>query len=168
MALMWHLKHIDLCFQFSPRYLTLVESLPTYGVHYYEVKVGPLVWLIENDSCYALSHIICTFFWQDKQGIPWWLGISYKGIGQYDLQDKLKPRKVNRHSRLPVEMSVLFFLSHARIWVWWRQKARVRMAAVAKQCSDSPALSHASCLSVPWNLGLNCSRRLRTWSKVSF
>jgi hypothetical protein len=25
------------------RYLTLVESLPTYGVHYYEVKVsGPL------------------------------------------------------------------------------------------------------------------------------
>uniref|UniRef100_A0A3B3U1Z8 FERM domain containing 4B n=1 Tax=Poecilia latipinna TaxID=48699 RepID=A0A3B3U1Z8_9TELE len=48
-------------------YLTLVESLPTYGVHYFEVK--------------------------DKQGIPWWLGISYKGIGQYDLQDKLKPRK---------------------------------------------------------------------------
>ncbi|KAF7667441.1 hypothetical protein LDENG_00060270 [Lucifuga dentata] len=49
------------------QYLTLVELLPTYGVHYYEVK--------------------------DKQGIPWWLGISYKGIGQYDLQDKLKPRK---------------------------------------------------------------------------
>uniref|UniRef100_A0A9J8B6U6 FERM domain containing 4B n=1 Tax=Cyprinus carpio carpio TaxID=630221 RepID=A0A9J8B6U6_CYPCA len=31
---------------------------------------------------------------QDKQGIPWWLGVSYKGIGQYDLQDKLKPRKL--------------------------------------------------------------------------
>ncbi|XP_026069241.1 FERM domain-containing protein 4B-like isoform X2 [Carassius auratus] len=50
------------------RYLTLVESLPAYGVHFYKVK--------------------------DKQGIPWWLGISYKGIGQYDLQDKLKPRKL--------------------------------------------------------------------------
>ncbi|XP_067316284.1 FERM domain-containing protein 4B isoform X2 [Pseudorasbora parva] len=50
------------------RYMTLVESLPAYGVHYYKVK--------------------------DKQGIPWWLGISYKGIGQYDLQDKLKPRKL--------------------------------------------------------------------------
>lgn len=50
------------------KYLALVESLPTYGVHYYPVK--------------------------DKQGIPWWLGVSYKGIGQYDLQDKLKPRKV--------------------------------------------------------------------------
>ncbi|XP_036806579.1 FERM domain-containing protein 4B isoform X5 [Oncorhynchus mykiss] len=49
------------------RYLALVESLPTYGVHYYPVK--------------------------DKQGLPWWLGVSYKGIGQYDLQDKLKPRK---------------------------------------------------------------------------
>ncbi|XP_016374473.1 FERM domain-containing protein 4B-like [Sinocyclocheilus rhinocerous] len=50
------------------RYLTLVESLPAYGVHYYKVK--------------------------DKQDIPWWLGVSYKGIGQYDLQDKLKPRKL--------------------------------------------------------------------------
>ncbi|KAK1796340.1 hypothetical protein P4O66_009408 [Electrophorus voltai] len=50
------------------QYLLLVESLPAYGVHYYEVK--------------------------DKQGIPWWLGISYKGIGQYDQQDKLTPRKI--------------------------------------------------------------------------
>lgn len=31
---------------------------------------------------------------QDKQELPWWLGVSYKGIGQYDQQDKLKPRKV--------------------------------------------------------------------------
>ncbi|XP_008318724.1 FERM domain-containing protein 4B isoform X3 [Cynoglossus semilaevis] len=50
------------------KYLALVESLPTYGVHYYQVK--------------------------DKQGIPWWLGVSYRGIAQYDLQDKLKPRKL--------------------------------------------------------------------------
>ncbi|XP_035501284.1 FERM domain-containing protein 4B isoform X2 [Scophthalmus maximus] len=56
------------------QYLTLVESLPTYGVHYYEVK--------------------------DKQGIPWWLGLSYKGIGQYDLQDKLKPRKLYQWKQL--------------------------------------------------------------------
>lgn len=41
---------------------------------------------------------------QDKQGIPWWLGISYKGIGQYDLQDKVKPRKVS-------------FLYHCICWV---------------------------------------------------
>lgn len=50
------------------QYLALVESLPTYGVHYYPVK--------------------------DKQELPWWLGVSYKGIGQYDQQDKLKPRKL--------------------------------------------------------------------------
>ncbi|XP_051562284.1 FERM domain-containing protein 4B-like isoform X2 [Myxocyprinus asiaticus] len=56
------------------RYLTLVESLPAYGVHYYKVK--------------------------DKQDIPWWLGISYKGIGQYDLQDKLKPRKLFQWKQL--------------------------------------------------------------------
>uniref|UniRef100_A0AAR2J4U8 FERM domain-containing protein n=1 Tax=Pygocentrus nattereri TaxID=42514 RepID=A0AAR2J4U8_PYGNA len=55
-------------------YLTLVESLPTYGVHYYEVK--------------------------DKQGLPWWLGISYKGIGQYDIQDKVKPRRLFQWKQL--------------------------------------------------------------------
>ncbi|XP_028854016.1 FERM domain-containing protein 4B isoform X3 [Denticeps clupeoides] len=56
------------------QYLALVESLPTYGVHYFEVK--------------------------DKQGIPWWLGVSYKGIGQCDLQDKLKPRKLFQWKQL--------------------------------------------------------------------
>ncbi|XP_077791810.1 FERM domain-containing protein 4A isoform X4 [Podarcis muralis] len=49
-------------------YMSIVESLPTYGVHYYAVK--------------------------DKQGIPWWLGLSYKGIFQYDYHDKVKPRKI--------------------------------------------------------------------------
>nr|XP_046240698.1 FERM domain-containing protein 4B-like isoform X2 [Scatophagus argus] len=56
------------------QYLALVESLPTYGVHYYPVK--------------------------DKQDIPWWLGVSYKGIAQYDLQDKLKPRKLFQWKQL--------------------------------------------------------------------
>lgn len=49
-------------------YMTIVESLPTYGLHYFEVK--------------------------DKKDIPWWLGISYKGIGVYDKNDKNVPRKV--------------------------------------------------------------------------
>lgn len=48
--------------------MTIVESLPTYGVHMAEVK--------------------------DKSGIPWWLGIGSKGIYQYDYNDKKKPRKV--------------------------------------------------------------------------
>ncbi|XP_011356810.1 FERM domain-containing protein 4B [Pteropus vampyrus] len=56
------------------RYMKIVEALPTYGVHYYAVK--------------------------DKQGLPWWLGISYKGIGQYDLQDKVKPRKLFQWKQL--------------------------------------------------------------------
>ncbi|XP_054717940.1 FERM domain-containing protein 4A-like isoform X2 [Uloborus diversus] len=49
-------------------YMRIAESLPTYGVHYYEVK--------------------------DKAGIPWWLGISCKGICQYDHTDKKVPRKL--------------------------------------------------------------------------
>ncbi|KAL4226374.1 FERM domain-containing protein 4A [Mactra antiquata] len=49
-------------------YMTIVESLPTYGIHYFEVK--------------------------DKKDIPWWLGISNKGIGIYDKNDKNVPRKV--------------------------------------------------------------------------
>ncbi|KAG8199269.1 hypothetical protein JTE90_003692 [Oedothorax gibbosus] len=49
-------------------YMRIAESLPTYGFHYYEVK--------------------------DKSGIPWWLGISYRGICQYDLTDRKVPRKL--------------------------------------------------------------------------
>lgn len=56
------------------QYMKIVEALPTYGVHYYAVK--------------------------DKQGLPWWLGISYKGIGQYDVQDKVKPRKLFQWKQL--------------------------------------------------------------------
>lgn len=49
-------------------YMQVIEGLPTYGVHYYEVK--------------------------DKSGLPWWLGLSYKGIGQYDQGDRVTPRNV--------------------------------------------------------------------------
>ena len=49
-------------------YMSIVESLPTYGIHYYEVK--------------------------DKKDIPWWLGLSYKGIAVYDKTDKKEPRKI--------------------------------------------------------------------------
>ncbi|CAE1295547.1 FERM domain-containing protein 4A,FERM domain-containing protein 4B [Acanthosepion pharaonis] len=49
-------------------YMTICESLPTYGIHYYEVK--------------------------DKKDIPWWLGISHKGIAVYDKTDKQTPRKI--------------------------------------------------------------------------
>uniref|UniRef100_A0A8C4NG24 FERM domain containing 4A n=1 Tax=Eptatretus burgeri TaxID=7764 RepID=A0A8C4NG24_EPTBU len=56
------------------RYMSIVESTPTYGIHYYSVK--------------------------DKQGIPWWLGLSWKGIFQFDYQDKVNPRKVFHWSQL--------------------------------------------------------------------
>uniref|UniRef100_T1JHG8 FERM domain-containing protein n=1 Tax=Strigamia maritima TaxID=126957 RepID=T1JHG8_STRMM len=55
-------------------YMTIVEGLPTYGVHYFEVK--------------------------DKSGIPWWLGLSFKGIAQYDYTDKKTPRKVFQWKQL--------------------------------------------------------------------
>ncbi|XP_078270644.1 FERM domain-containing protein 4B-like isoform X2 [Rhinoraja longicauda] len=55
-------------------YMTVVEALPTYGIHYYGVK--------------------------DKQGIPWWLGVGCKGIGQYDFHDKVKPRKIFQWKQL--------------------------------------------------------------------
>ncbi|XP_077487000.1 uncharacterized protein LOC144098323 isoform X5 [Amblyomma americanum] len=48
-------------------YMNLVENLPTYGIHFYEVK--------------------------DKGGIPWWIGLSCKGVSQYDYNDKKTPRK---------------------------------------------------------------------------
>lgn len=52
----------------SNRYMSLVERLPTYGTHYYEVR--------------------------DRSNLPWYLGLSYRGIAQYDFLDKKKPRRV--------------------------------------------------------------------------
>ena len=44
-------------------FMAIVESLPTYGVHYYEVR--------------------------DKHGTTWWLGLSPQGIAVYPHHDKL-------------------------------------------------------------------------------
>ncbi|GFY72034.1 FERM domain-containing protein 4B, partial [Trichonephila inaurata madagascariensis] len=44
------------------------ESLPTYGQHYYEIK--------------------------DKAANPCWLSLSYRGISQYDKNDRRTPRRV--------------------------------------------------------------------------
>lgn len=49
-------------------YMTIVESMPTYGVHYFEVL--------------------------DKRQTPWWLGLSCKGIAQYDHSDRKVPVRV--------------------------------------------------------------------------
>ena len=40
-----------------------------------------------------LIVLFCVF--QDKSGIPWWLGLSHKGISLYDYADKKTPRHVS-------------------------------------------------------------------------
>lgn len=55
-------------------YLSKVESLPNYGVHYYSVT--------------------------DKRNTPWYLGISYKGIAQYDYSDRRHPRRIFQWKQL--------------------------------------------------------------------
>ena len=49
-------------------YMTIVESMPTYGVHYFEVY--------------------------DKRQMPWWLGLSCRGIAQYSYSDRKVPVRV--------------------------------------------------------------------------
>lgn len=49
-------------------YMTIVESMPTYGVHYFEVY--------------------------DKRQTPWWLGLSCRGIAQYSHGDRKVPVRV--------------------------------------------------------------------------
>ena len=49
-------------------YMTIVESMPTYGVHYFEVF--------------------------DKRQSPWWLGLSCRGIAQYAYNDRKVPVRV--------------------------------------------------------------------------
>uniref|UniRef100_A0A671MD43 FERM domain-containing protein 4B-like n=1 Tax=Sinocyclocheilus anshuiensis TaxID=1608454 RepID=A0A671MD43_9TELE len=57
---------------------------------------GQAIQAIRGDLIYDWLRLV----WQDKQGLPWWLGISYKGIGQYDHQDKVKPRKLFQWKQL--------------------------------------------------------------------
>lgn len=45
-----------------------MEKLCNYGVHYYEVK--------------------------DKTSTKWYLGVSYRGIGLYESNNKIIPKKV--------------------------------------------------------------------------
>ena len=49
-------------------YMTIVESMPTYGVHYFEVY--------------------------DKRQSPWWLGLSCRGIAQYAYGNRRVPVRV--------------------------------------------------------------------------
>lgn len=49
-------------------YMTIVESMPTYGVHYFEVY--------------------------DKRQMAWWLGLSCRGIAQYAYADRKVPVRV--------------------------------------------------------------------------
>jgi hypothetical protein len=80
-----------------PSYMTIIESLSTYGIHYYDVT--------------------------DKSGGAYLLGISCKGIGQYKTSDKRIPERVNFlwnfTSGIPIEPVQQFF-SHrffsGRIW----------------------------------------------------
>lgn len=51
------------------RYMTFVEGLPNYGVHYFSIK--------------------------DKQGTPWRLGVGPDGLNVYDIRDSSLPREVS-------------------------------------------------------------------------
>ena len=55
-------------------YLSIIEKLNNYGVHYYEVK--------------------------DKSSVKWYLGISFRGIGLYELGNKITPKKLFLWSKL--------------------------------------------------------------------
>ena len=54
--------------------MTIVESMPTYGVHYFEVL--------------------------DKRGQVWWLGLSCRGIAQYEAHDRKSPVRVFQWKQL--------------------------------------------------------------------
>ena len=55
-------------------YLSIIEKLCNYGVHYYEVK--------------------------DKSSMKWYLGISFRGIGLYEYNNKMTPKKIFLWSKL--------------------------------------------------------------------
>ena len=62
-------------------FMAIVESLPTYGVHYYEVR--------------------------DKHGTTWWLGLSPQGIAVYPHHDKFVLMKYFESVLMKSYMSVV-------------------------------------------------------------
>lgn len=150
----------DVCFLLVCRYLTLVESLPTYGVHYYEVKVGLPLWLIGSDSCCMWKRDVTRVLVpQDKQGMPWWLGISYKGIGQYDLQDKLKPRKVNVLQLCLWNGFLLFLCLNVNMIAWVTIAVAGHTVVIHQLC-----FMHHLRISPQQRLGFCHSRQGQTWN----
>ncbi|EFB28901.1 hypothetical protein PANDA_018858 [Ailuropoda melanoleuca] len=65
--------------------IAVTVSHSTWKTPFLRVAVSPA------NICVFLCHHVDEL--KDKQGIPWWLGLSYKGIFQYDYHDKVKPRK---------------------------------------------------------------------------
>ena len=45
--------------------------------------------LVERQSAYGQHR----FELKDKSGVPWWMGISYRGLTIYDFNDLRIPRK---------------------------------------------------------------------------
>lgn len=78
----------DICKQefilyLSHSYLSIVEKLCNYGVHYYEVK--------------------------DKTSTKWHLGISYRGIGLYESTNKIVPKKVSPKHLISSDFQYIFW-----------------------------------------------------------
>ena len=70
-------------------YMTIVQRMPSYGVHYSDVKVCMCVYARNFTNQHVILHAV-----QDKRGVPWKLGISPDGIAQYDYNDLSRPRSV--------------------------------------------------------------------------
>jgi hypothetical protein len=89
-------------------YMTIVESMPTYGVHYFEVL--------------------------DKRGSPWWLGLSCRGIAQYEAGDRKVPVRVfqwkqleNLYFRFVSPLQLYWSAAVARaLFLYFYQPLRVR------------------------------------------
>lgn len=77
---------------------------------------------------------VCTLM-QDKQEIPWWLGVSYKGIGQYDLQDKLKPRKVSFNVLLHIYPLCIIYFGFVMWWHMLKWEMCERFYLMRKMCT---------------------------------
>ena len=93
------------CISWLEKKAGLCDGVPATALKLYLLNLRLLSWshffFIQSSvslAVYKITRVVGLISFQDKKDIPWWLGISYKGIGVYDKNDKNVPRKVGNIS----------------------------------------------------------------------
>lgn len=73
------------------------------------------------NKSYAIFYFIykrIIYVIQDKAGLPWWLGLSVKGISLYDHNDRKTPRKVCELMKYCMQILQKILMKQSELYQW--------------------------------------------------